>query len=113
MDKVQTQRYLPKLGLITTLIICQELAIAKVILAQISTPVANPNLSQQVPPRPVDTFTPRLLPVGLIVNDRTKLESFSVLGQENGTDAVKFDDWLIPFDELAQALGFKIKEKDN
>ena len=110
MDKVQTQRYLPKLGLITTLIICQELAIVKAILAQASTPVANPNLSQQVPPLSVDTFTPRLLPVGLIVNDRTKLESFSVLGQENGTDAVKFDDWLLPFDELAQALGFKIKE---
>jgi hypothetical protein len=96
-----------------TLIVCQQLATIQVILAQSNTPSTNPNLSQQIPPPPLDTFTPRLLPVGLIVNGRTKLESFSVLGQENGTDAVRFDDWLLPFDELAQALGFKIKEIDG
>jgi Carboxypeptidase regulatory-like domain len=114
VDNRETAKYLPKLLLITTLIVCQILAATKIILAQSNnTPLANPNFAQQVAPSGTDRFTPSILPVGLIVNGKTRLESFSVLGQENGSEAVKFEDWLLPFDELAQALGFKIKEIDG
>jgi hypothetical protein len=71
------------------------------------------DIVQQVAPPPAQQFTPRLIPVGLLVNGRTKLESFYVLGQENGENAVLFSDWLLPFDELSKALGWKVKEIDG
>ncbi len=69
---------------------------------------AQQSLVQQVSPAPA--VTQQKLPVGLVINDRLKIESFIVLGQENGSEAVDFDDWLLPFDELSSALGFRIKE---
>jgi Carboxypeptidase regulatory-like domain len=74
---------------------------------------AAPPQAQVVPqiPPPIRTqFTPSRLLVGLNINSRPKLEGFYVWGQENGAEAVNFDDWLLPFDELAQSLGWKIKE---
>ena len=113
MDNLEVKRYFPRLLLLVTLILCQILSSIQIAISQSTLPKVEPNIAQQVPqiaPPGTNQFTPRLLPVGLIVNDRTKLESFSVLGQEDGTAAVSFEDWLLPFDELAQALGFKIKE---
>jgi hypothetical protein len=69
-------------------------------------------IAQQIKP-PTNQFSPRTLPVGLVVNGQIKLESFTVLGQEDGSRAISFEDWLLPFDELAQTLGFKIKEIDG
>jgi hypothetical protein len=81
----------------------------------VSTKKSSPvrDLAQQIAPPPAQEFTPRLLPVGLLVNGRTKLESISVLGQEDGEKAIRFEDWLLPFDELARALGWRIKELDG
>ncbi len=110
MYELVQRKYLPKILLAIVLVVCQILTSTQRAIAQSNLPKIDPNFAQQVAPVGSDKFTPSLLPVGLIVNDRTKLESFSVLGQENGTDAVNFEDWLLPFDELIQALGFKIKE---
>jgi hypothetical protein len=85
--------------------------------ALIATPmvIAEPNdepLTQQIT-LPPTRFNPGSLPVGLIVNGQPKLDSFNVLGQEDGSRAINFDDWLLPFDELSRTLGFKIKEIDG
>jgi Carboxypeptidase regulatory-like domain len=71
--------------------------------------IAYPSLSQQISPAN-SSYVPQRLPVGLVLDNRLKIESFIILGQENGSEAINFDDWLLPFDELSTALGFKIKE---
>jgi Carboxypeptidase regulatory-like domain len=68
-------------------------------------------LTQQVAPS--QPFTPQVIPVGLLLNGRAKLDSISVIGQVNSEAAVNFSDWLLPFDELAKALGWRIKELDG
>jgi hypothetical protein len=86
------------------------------IIAFQSTVLAAPQpttVAQQVAPLPSQQFTPGPLPVGLVVNGRSKLDSFNVIGQENGQDAINFADWLLPFDELSKALGWKIKEVEG
>jgi Carboxypeptidase regulatory-like domain len=110
---LKIEKNLPKLLLFTLIILCHILTDIHSVLAEPTKNPTNPNFAQQVAPVPVDQFNPRLLPVGLLVNNKTKLESFSVLGQEDGTKAIRFEDWLLPFDELAPALGFKIKEIDD
>jgi hypothetical protein len=77
-----------------------------------TTSVAKPlNLSQQV--APAEQSNPQVIPVGVLVNGRPKIDSISVIGQENGEAAVNFNDWLLPFDELSKALGWRIQELDN
>jgi Carboxypeptidase regulatory-like domain len=77
------------------------------------------SISQTIQPQtvpqisPTNKFSPDRLLVGLNINGRSKLEGFYVWGQENGAEAVSFADWLIPFDELAQSLSWKIKEIDG
>ncbi len=51
--------------------------------------------------------------VGLYVNGVQKIEAFFVIGQEDGTAAVDFDNWILPFDEISPAIGWKIKEVDG
>ena len=46
-----------------------------------------------------------LLLVGLSVGDINTVEATLVRGREDGTDAVLFDQWLIPFDDAIAALG--------
>jgi Carboxypeptidase regulatory-like domain len=52
----------------------------------------------------------RTLPVGLNVNGKNILPSINVVGKEDGEKAVDFERWLVPFDEVIEALKFKIKE---
>ena len=101
-----------KLALVTTLIICQLLTAIEMVLAQPTTAPTSPDFAQQIQP-PSNQFSPRPLPVGLIINGKTKLDSFTILGQEDGSRAINFEDWLLPFDELSKALGLKIKEIDG
>jgi Carboxypeptidase regulatory-like domain len=77
------------------------------------------NITQTVQPQTVpqvsspNKYNPDRLLVGLNINGQSKLLGISILGQENGATAINFDDWLLPFDETAQALGWKITEIDN
>jgi hypothetical protein len=51
--------------------------------------------------------------VGLYVNGVSKIEAMFVIGREDGTAAVDFDNWILPFDEISPAIGWKIKEIDD
>jgi hypothetical protein len=113
VNNIEKYRYSPRFLLGIILLICQVFSTTQIGLAQNTELERNSDFAQQVSPTGLDRFTPSLMPVGLIVNDRTKLESFSILGQENGSEAVSFENWLLPFDELVQAIGFKIKEIDG
>jgi Carboxypeptidase regulatory-like domain len=72
------------------------------------------NLSQTTPKTPA--LIPQgvqTLPVGLNLNGKNILPSMNVRGREDGEKAVDFDLWLVPFDEVVDALKFKIKEEVN
>jgi hypothetical protein len=53
------------------------------------------------------------IPVGLNINGKNILPSMNVRGREDGEKAVEFDRWLVPFDEIIEALKFKAKEEVN
>lgn len=53
--------------------------------------------------------TMTVFPVGLLVGQRVALESILVRGQEDGTQAIQFDQWLIPYSAVIQAFKFEIK----
>jgi hypothetical protein len=53
------------------------------------------------------------LPVGLNINGKNVLPSMNVRGEEDGEKAVNFDLWLVPFDEVIDALKLKSKETDD
>lgn len=48
-----------------------------------------------------------VLPVGLIVGDRLKVSSSLIWGAEDGEQAVRFTEWLIPFEDIITI--FKIR----
>lgn len=76
---------------------------------------ANPkDISQNVPTTPaVITQPDQTLPIGLMVNGKNVLSSMKVRGQEDGEKAVEFDRWLVPFDEIIEALNFKAATERN
>lgn len=50
----------------------------------------------------------RVFPVGLNVGDRNVISGILVRGQEDGAKAINFDNWLIPYDAVIQALKFNV-----
>ncbi len=64
-------------------------------------------------PEKCDCADPYRMLVGLYVNGVSKIEAFFVIGKEDGTAAVDFDNWILPFDEISPAIGWKIKEADD
>jgi len=62
------------------------------------------------------TQTPQnftVFPVGLNVNGRQVFFSILVRGEEDGTQAVNFDQWLVPFDAIIEALNFDVTPLAN
>ncbi|WP_353932659.1 carboxypeptidase-like regulatory domain-containing protein [Okeanomitos corallinicola TIOX110] len=49
-----------------------------------------------------------VFPVGLNIGKRPVKSSFLVKGKEDGTDAVDFANWLIPYDAIIEALKLKV-----
>jgi len=49
-----------------------------------------------------------VFPVGAIANDRTVIFSLLVRGYEDGTQAIDFANWLVPFDAVIEALNLDI-----
>jgi hypothetical protein len=49
-----------------------------------------------------------VFPVGINVGKRNVTESVLVRGAEDGSQAIDFDNWLVPFDEVIQALKIKV-----
>lgn len=54
-----------------------------------------------------------IFPVGLLVGQRIAIESILVRGQEDGTQAIQFDQWHIPYSAVIQAFKFEIKILEN
>jgi hypothetical protein len=76
---------------------------------------ATPNQTQspatpskpQLPPKFI------ILPLGINVGETNIVPSTTVKGLENGKEAVDFDNWLVPFSSVTQALRLKVTPKDN
>jgi hypothetical protein len=50
-----------------------------------------------------------VFPVGVMVGKRNVLRSVLIRGKENGSEAVNFEDWLVPFDTVIDALKLDVK----
>ncbi|GAX43109.1 hypothetical protein NIES4075_41210 [Tolypothrix sp. NIES-4075] len=79
------------------------------------------DLAQKTQPKP-ETPTPEVkselqkktkdfstFPVGLSVGKRNVKPSVIIRGQEDGTQAINFENWLLPFDDVIQALKLDLK----
>jgi len=61
----------------------------------------------QLPPKFI------VLPLGINVGEVSIIPSVTVKGLENGKEAVDFNNWLVPFSSVTQALRLKVITKDN
>jgi hypothetical protein len=110
--------FLPIVAIASDLFLWQSLsAIAKPSDRQ-TTP-SNPlppiqDLSQNIPTTPaIIPQSNATIPVGLNINGKNVLPSMNVRGHEDGEKAVNFDNWLVPFDEVIEALKFNTKVAVN
>jgi len=90
------------------------LLIAPIALSQIDYKSDTNGLELTTPPKESEVpagFT--VFPVGVNVGER--LVNFGVLvrGRENGSEAVNFADWLVPFDAVVEALKLKVTALEN
>ncbi len=70
--------------------------------------------AEQLPPRALELpagFT--VFPVGVNVGTRSVIFGVLVRGRENGTEAVDFANWLVPFDAVVEALKLKVTPLEN
>jgi Carboxypeptidase regulatory-like domain len=51
----------------------------------------------------------RVFPVGFSVNQRSAITSVLVRGNEDGSQAINFQEWLLPYDSVIDALNLKVK----
>ncbi|AFY91897.1 carboxypeptidase regulatory-like domain-containing protein [Chamaesiphon minutus] len=96
-----------------TLILASQLVIllAPIVAAQSTPDRPKEEIVQNKPITPaVIPEGDRTLPVGLNINGKNVLPSINVVGKEDGEKAVNFEGWLVPFDEVIEALKFKVKE---
>ena len=54
-----------------------------------------------------------VLLVGLAIDQITTVEATLVKGRENGVAAIAFDQWLIPFDDVMQAIGGSVTPSED
>ncbi|MBD2020845.1 hypothetical protein H6F43_11705, partial [Leptolyngbya sp. FACHB-36] len=54
-----------------------------------------------------------IMPVGIQVGKRLVLESVRVRGAEDGETAIAFEDWLVPLDDVLEALRIKVNPLEN
>lgn len=70
--------------------------------------VSPQNLSQSQSPQKFTVF-----PVGLNLFKRNVIASSLIKGSEDGTQAINFKQWLIPFDDVVKALNIKVNILDD
>jgi hypothetical protein len=90
------------------------LGIAPATLSQIDRNIVTPTTSRQLPPNQPEAparFT--VFPVGVNVGSRSVIFSVLVRGLEDGTQAVDFVNWLVPFDAVVEALNLKVTPLEN
>jgi Carboxypeptidase regulatory-like domain len=100
---------LPQLVIIAS---CLVILLTPIALAETFDPPQD--LSQKTPTTPaVIPQGVQTLPIGLNLNGKNILPSMNVRGREDGEKAIDFDKWLVPFDEVIDALKFKLKAEVN
>ncbi len=87
------------------------LGIDRTALSQTEYNLVGQTNSQELLPEVPTEF--KVFPVGLNVGDRTVIFSVLVRGLENGTEAVDFPNWLVPFDAVVEALKLKVTPLEN
>lgn len=55
----------------------------------------------------------KIIPVGVMVDAQSVLSSVLVRGLEDGNQALRFKQWLVPFDDVIQALGLNVSNLEN
>ncbi len=63
--------------------------------------------TEEVPYQPIS------LPVGLVVGDRIIPDLILVRGQEDGSQAINLERWLLPFDKVVEALKLESKPLED
>ena len=53
------------------------------------------------------------MPVGIEVDGRVVVKSTLVRGTEDGSQAIQFDDWLVPYDAMIKALNIQVTNLPN
>ncbi|HEY9905221.1 MAG TPA: carboxypeptidase-like regulatory domain-containing protein [Candidatus Sericytochromatia bacterium] len=77
------------------------------------------NVVGQLNPEPPPSKMPQepggftVFPVGINVGTRSVIFGVLVRGLENGTEAVDFANWLVPFDAVVEALKLKVTPLEN
>ena len=90
------------------------LLIAPIALSQIDYKSDTNGLELTTPPKESEVpagFT--VFPVGVNVGERSVNFGVLVRGRENGSEAVNFADWLVPFDVVVEALKLKVTALEN
>jgi hypothetical protein len=54
-----------------------------------------------------------VLPIGIQVSGRTAVKSALVRGSEDGSQAINFDDWLVPYEVMIKALNIRVTNLPN
>ncbi|QYX32429.1 carboxypeptidase-like regulatory domain-containing protein [Sphaerospermopsis torques-reginae] len=54
-----------------------------------------------------------ILPLGIQVSGRARSKNTLVRGMEDGSEAIQFDDWLVPYDKIIKALNIKVTNLPN
>jgi hypothetical protein len=54
-----------------------------------------------------------VLPIGIQVSGRAAVKSALVRGSEDGSQAINFDDWLVPYETMIKALNIRVTNLPN
>lgn len=54
-----------------------------------------------------------ILPLGIQVSGRARSKNTLVRGMEDGSQAIQFDDWLVPYEKIIKALDIKVTNLPN
>ena len=54
-----------------------------------------------------------VLPIGIQVSGRAAVKSALVRGSEDGSQAINFDDWLVPYEVMIKALNIRVTNLPN
>ncbi|MEM7555819.1 MAG: carboxypeptidase-like regulatory domain-containing protein [Cyanobacteria bacterium P01_A01_bin.84] len=76
-----------------------------------NTPAAtsNPSNAKKIQNKTSSNFKLQTFPVGVSIGRHNVQQSMLVRGWENGSEAIKFADWLLPYDRVIKIFGFDSK----
>jgi hypothetical protein len=74
-----------------------------------------PSANSLIPPIDPKSVTAQwgILPIGILVDGRGVVKSALVRGTEDGSQAIQFDDWLVPYEVIIKALNIRVTNLPN